>query len=92
MIVTIREAYECSKNYYPIINIGKSAFYSLQPVEVLPVMYTFHAVCVCAQHSNIINKDCRKDFWNKFDGNKNLSKAISWKEWAKLGRSTENLN
>lgn len=56
MVVTIREAYECFKDQNPEINNGKSVFYSLRPAEVLPVAYTSHVVCVCAQNSNIINK------------------------------------
>lgn len=56
MVVTIREAYQCFKDQHTDINIGKSVFYSLRPAEVLPVAYTSHVVCVCAQHSNIINK------------------------------------
>lgn len=55
-IQTIREAYQFFKNSHPDSKIGKSAFYNLRPAEMLPVSYTSHVLCFCAQHSNILNQ------------------------------------
>ncbi|KAJ8891010.1 hypothetical protein PR048_010519 [Dryococelus australis] len=46
IVMAIREAYELFKAYNPYMKIGKSAFYSLQPNEVLLVAFTEHIIII----------------------------------------------
>ena len=52
MIMNVMEAYKLFKEEHPEIEIGKSKFASLRPVNVIPVSERDQNVCCCCYHEN----------------------------------------
>ena len=51
--MTLLEAYQCFKNDYPDIKIGKAKFCELRPKYVMLLSDTPKNVCLCQYHENM---------------------------------------